>query len=67
MQYALGYPRTNPGCVDHSWVGKKGLKSPRDKKSRHEPWWARGGKSLVCDPGSELRLLIGGREKERRR
>ena len=30
---------------------------------RHEPWWAGGEKSLVCDPGSELRL--GGRENRR--
>ena len=27
----------------------------------------RGEKSLLCDPGSELRLLIGGRKKEGRR
>ena len=25
----------------------------------------RGGESLLCDPGSELRLQVGGREKRR--
>ena len=43
--------------------GKKELKSSRDKNARHEPLWDGGEKSLLCDPGSELRL--GGRENRR--
>ena len=42
--------------------GKKELKSSRDKNARHEPLWVGGEKSLLCDPGSELRQ--GGREKK---
>ena len=38
------------------------LKSSREKNARHEPQWV-GGKSLLCDSGSELRL--GGRENRR--
>ena len=33
------------------------VKSPRDKNARHVVWT--GENSLLCDPGSELRLLIG--------
>ena len=43
--------------------GKKGPKSSRDKNAR-----GKGERSLIlliCDPGSELRLLIGGRENRR--
>ena len=43
--------------------GKKELKSSRDKNARHEPLWVGGEKSLLCDPGSELRQ--GGRENRR--
>ena len=44
--------------------GKKGLKSSRDENARHEPQWGGGEeRSLLCDPGSELR--IGGREKKK--
>ena len=42
--------------------GKKELKSSRDKNARHEPWWW-GVERARYDPGSELRLLTGGREK----
>ena len=42
--------------------GKKELKSSRDRNARHEPYWVGGEKSLLCDPGSELRL--GGREQK---
>ena len=41
------------------------MKSSRDKNARHEPKWVGGEKSLLCDPGSELRL--GGRENRRAR
>ena len=41
------------------------LKSSRDKNARLEPQCGWGEKSLLCDPGSELRLLIGGRENRR--
>ena len=53
--------RHNSTRVDE---GRIELKSSRDKNARHEPWWGRGEKSLLCDPGSELRLFIkiGGRE-----
>ena len=38
--------------------------SSREKNARHEPHLVgRGGKSLLCDPGSELRL--GGRQNRR--
>ena len=33
------------------------------KSARHEPEWERGERSLLCDPGSELRL---GRRENRR-
>ena len=39
------------------------LKSSRDKNARHEPYRVGGKKSLLCDPGSELR--IGGREEKK--
>ena len=42
--------------------GKKELKSSRDIKASYEPLCGVGEKSLLCDPGSELRL--GGREKK---
>ena len=42
---------------------KKELKSSRYKNARHEPYWVGGEKSLLCDPGSELRL--GGKENSR--
>ena len=34
------------------------------KNARHEAQWGGGEKSLLCDPGFEVRL--GGREKKRR-
>ena len=37
--------------------------SSRDKNARHEPLGVGGEKSLLCNPGSELRL--GGRENRR--
>ena len=43
--------------------GKKELKFSRDTNARHEPSCGGGEKSLLCDPGSELRL--GGRGKRR--
>ena len=51
------------------WVGtirrestreERGEISREKKNARHEPYWVGGEKSLICDPGSELRL--GGRE-----
>ena len=43
------------------------LKSARDEHARHDRIVGRREKSLLCDPpGSELRLLIGGREKKER-
>ena len=38
------------------------LNFSRDKNARHEPWWVGGEKSLLCDPGFEVRL--GGREQK---
>ena len=52
----------------------KWLKSSRDKNERHKPFVWRREKSLLCDPGSELRLeglekiranTINGMEKEK--
>ena len=43
-------------------TAREELKSSRDKNARHEPLVGRGEKSLLCDPGSKLRL--GGRERE---
>ena len=55
---ALSVGRRTWTTVDE---GKKGLKSSRDIKARRERWWGGGRRegSLLCDPGSELRLLRG--------
>ena len=50
-----------PGKFDASRRGKKELKSFRDKKCKART--VVGRKSLLCDPGSELRL--GGRENRK--
>ena len=48
-----------------STMGRKGLKSARDKKRKARTVVGRGDKSRLCRPGSELRL--GGRgEREKR-
>ena len=40
------------------------LKFSKDENARREQYWGRGRKAwYVCDPGSELRLVVGGREK----
>ena len=41
------------------------VKCSRDKKCKARTEWVGGEKSLLCAPGSELRLLIGGRENRR--
>ena len=60
----LRAPSVGTGQFDASRRRKKELKSSRDKNARHEPQWVGGEKSLLCDPGSELRL--GGREQRGR-
>ena len=49
--------------TDASRRGKKELESSREKKSKARTVVGRGGKSLLCDPASELRL--GGGENRR--
>ena len=53
----------NSTQVDEGRRGKKELKSSRDKKCKARTIVGRREKSLLCDPGSELRL--GGRENRR--
>ena len=56
------------GAIRRESKRKKGLKASRDKNARHEPWWGGGTRAcFVYDPGSELRLSVGGTEKEGRK
>ena len=48
--------------IDASRLGKKVLNSSRDKNEKARTVVGRGEKSLLCDPGSELRLW---RERDR--
>ena len=58
------YLRYSPviSCVCHPSM----CSSSRDKNARHEPYvMGRGEESLLWYPGSDLRLLIGGRERNK--
>lgn len=56
--------RPNSTRVDKE--GKKGLKSSLSRLMKARTvWWGGGEVSLLGGPGSELRLLIGRREKKK--